>query len=175
MSAAVLVDVHLCKGLWPEELWWIQELSGDNHMALRLQLVQEVTENLTSKNPHLSPLAFWAMNRHLQDQFVLRPWLSGSASTTSTCEQPRAAPKEVSDKVPSDLDGNRSWHKMLQVIAWSYYDSTLSKSILRLNFILQIKSRIQFLCLAGNVSALQDTTRRGRNNSNMPYNQLHLF
>lgn len=101
--------------------------------------------------------------------------VSGSTSTTNTHEQPRAAPKEVSDKVPSDLDGNRSWHKVLQVIAWSYYDSTLSKSIHRLHFILQIKSRIQFLCLAGNVSALRDTTRRRRNNSNVPYNQLHLF
>lgn len=43
--------------------------------------------------------------------------VSGSTSTTNTHEQPRAAPKEVSDKVPSDLDGNRSWHKVLQVIA----------------------------------------------------------
>lgn len=47
MSAAVLVEVYLSKGLWPEELRWIEELSGDNHMALRLQLVQEVIENLT--------------------------------------------------------------------------------------------------------------------------------
>lgn len=54
MSAAVLLEVHLCKGLWPEELWWIQELSGDKHVVLRLQLVWEVTENFTSKNRHLS-------------------------------------------------------------------------------------------------------------------------
>ena len=77
MRAAVLVKVHLCKGLWLEELWRIQERNGDNHMALRLQPAREVTENLTSKNPHLSPLAFWAMNRHLQDQFVLRPCKAG--------------------------------------------------------------------------------------------------
>lgn len=101
--------------------------------------------------------------------------LSGSAGTTSTREQPRAAPKKVSDKVPSDLDGNRSWHKMLQVIAWSHCDSTLSKSIFRLNFILQIESRIQFLCLAGIVFALQESRRRRRNNSNVPHNYLHVF
>lgn len=70
ISTAVLVEVNLCKGLWPEELWWIQELSSDNHMVLRLWLVQEVIENLTSKNPHQSLLAFWAMNYHFQDQFV---------------------------------------------------------------------------------------------------------
>lgn len=54
LSTAVLVVVHLCKRLWPEELWWLQELSGDNHMALRLQVVWEVIENLTSKT-HISP------------------------------------------------------------------------------------------------------------------------
>lgn len=101
--------------------------------------------------------------------------LSGSAGTTSTREQPRAAPKEVGDKVPSDLDGNRSWHKMLQVIAWSHCDSTLSKSIFRLNFILQIESRFQFLCIAGIVLALQDTRRRRRNNSNVTLNHLHVL
>lgn len=101
--------------------------------------------------------------------------LSGSAGTTSTRELPRAAPKEVGDKVPNDLDGNRSWHKMLQVIAWSHCDSTLSKSIFRLNFILQIESRFQFLCLAGIVLALQDTRRRRRNNSNVTLNHLHVL
>lgn len=73
VSTAAVVEVHLCKGLWSEELWWIKKLSSDNHMALRLQIVQEVTENLTSKNSHLSPLAFWALNHHLQDRFILRP------------------------------------------------------------------------------------------------------
>lgn len=175
MSTAVLVEVHLCKGLWPEELWWIQELSSDNHMALRLQLVREVIENITSKKSTSLPAGFLSDELSPPRPVCPQALVSGSASTTSTREQPRAAPKEVSDKLPSDLDGNRSWHKMLQVIAWSYYDSTLSKSILRLNLILQIKSRIQFLCLAGNVSALQDTRRRRRNNSNVPYNQLHLF
>lgn len=71
MSAAVLVEVHLRKGLWPEETCWIQELSSDNHMAQRLQLACEVTEKRISKNTHSSTLVFWAMNCHLQDQFVL--------------------------------------------------------------------------------------------------------
>lgn len=101
--------------------------------------------------------------------------LSGSAGMTSTREQPRAAPKEVNDKVPSDLDGNRSWHKVLQVIAWSHCDSTLSKSIFRLNFILQTESRFELLCLAGTVLALQDNRRRRRNSSDVPLNHLHVF
>lgn len=102
--------------------------------------------------------------------------LSGSAGMTSTREQLRAAPREVSDKVPSDLDGNRSWQKMLQVIAWSHCDSTLNKSIFRLNFILKVESKIQLLCLAGIVLTLQDTRRRRRrNNSNVPHNHLHVF
>lgn len=36
VSTAALVEVHLCKGFWSEELQWIQEISSDNHMALRL-------------------------------------------------------------------------------------------------------------------------------------------
>lgn len=173
VSTDALVEVHLCKGLWSEEL-----------MDTRAQQWQpRGTEASNSPGsdwkPHIKKLTSLPAGFLSDEPSPPRPvypqaLLTGSAGTTSIREQPRAAPKEVSDKVHSDLDGNRSWHKMLQVIAWSHCDSTLSKSIFRLNFILQIESRIQFLCLAEIVFALQDTRSR-RNNSNVPHNHLHVF
>lgn len=100
VNTAALVEVHLCKGLWSKELWWIQELSSDIHMTLRLQKVQEVTENLTSKNSHPSLLAFCVMNHHLQDQFILRPCQVGVLAWQVHVNSPELLPRKSVTKFP---------------------------------------------------------------------------